>query len=799
MKQMKKTVQIKLIAVILFALCNIGIYAQVVQTIKGTVTDKGSKIALAGATVFMPDTDPVRGTVTDENGNFRLENVETGRIRLCVRYLGYEPLYLDNLNLTSGKELVLNIEIEESVTSMSEVVVKAKENKGSAINTMSAISSRTFSVEESQRYAGARNDIARMAVNYAGVSVGNDATNEIVIRGNSPNGLLWMLEGVEIPNPNHFGSLGATAGPVGMLNNNVLSNSDFMTGAFAADYGNAVSGVFDLKMREGNHDKHEFLGQVGFNGFEFGAEGPISRKHNASYLIDYRYSTLGLLHAMGISFGTGMAVPEYQDLSFKVTSDLGKGKISLFGLAGLSSIKLLYSEEDSADVENYYGGKGLDIYDSNYFGFVGLKYFVRLSPRTYANIIFSADAAQNKARVDTVLTNPESFRLYSFAKFNLQDYIANFSINSKISDRFNTRFGGEIKYLNFSLIDSVYLNKYDAFFNYYDDKGSAVLFRAFGEFNRRFSDKLSLNAGLHVMSLTLNNELSLEPRIAIKYKPFPGQVFTIGYGNHSKMLPMNVYFTRVDLSATEYLQPNRNLEMIKANHLVASWDWQINKLTRIKIEAYYQHLYNAVIEKQSSGYSMLNDNSFQYFLPDTLVNGGTGDNKGIELTVEQFMNKGFYYLITASLFDSKYKGSDKITRPTAFDGGYVFNGLAGKEFLLKSKKTSMKQYISADMKLTAAGGRRYTPVDVAESIKEGETIYDEARAYSVKFKDYFRLDLRVAYRVDKKRFSHEWAVDVQNLTNHKNPLYMDYNTETGKTEFVNQLSIYPMMQYRIVF
>lgn len=796
---MKKAGQLKLTAVLLFALCNITIHAQMVQTIKGTVIDKNSKVTLAGASVFIPDSDPLRGAVTDQNGNFRLDNIETGRVRLCIRYLGYEQVCLDNLNLTSGKELVLNIEIEESVTSMSEVVVKAQQDKTTAINTMSAISSRTFSVEESQRYAGARNDVARMAVNYAGVSVGNDATNEIVIRGNSPNGLLWMLEGVEIPNPNHFGTLSATAGPVGMLNNNTLSNSDFMTGAFAADYGNAVSGVFDLKMREGNHDKHEFLGQVGFNGFELGAEGPVSRKHNASYLVNYRYSTLGLLHAMGVSFGTGTAIPEYQDLSFKITSDLGKGKISLFGLAGLSSIKLLYSREDSADVDNYYGSKGLDIYDSNYLGFIGMKYFARLSPGTYANITFSADAAQNRAKVDTVLTNPKSFRLNSFARFNAQDYIANFSVNSKISDRINTRIGGEMKYLNYSLIDSTYLNRYNAFFSFYDDKGSTVLLRGFAEFNRKFSDKLSLNAGMHVMYLTLNDELIPEPRIALKYKPSANHVFSIGYGNHSRILPMYVYFTRVDLSATEYYQPNRDLKMLKANHLVASWDWQINKVTRVKIEGYYQHLYNAVIEKKSSGFSMLNDNSFQYYLPDTLVNGGTGDNKGIELTVEQFMNKGLYYLVTTSLFDLKYKGSDKITRPTAFDGGYVVNALAGKEFLLKSKKTSSKKYLSTDMKLTAAGGRRYTPVDVEESIKEGETVYDKDRAYSVKFKDYFRLDLRLAYRVDKKKFSHEWVIDVQNVTNHKNPLYMEYNTDTGKTEFIYQLSLYPMMQYRIVF
>jgi hypothetical protein len=277
---------------------------------------------------------------------------------------------------------------------------------------MSAISSRTFSIEETQRYAGVRNDVARMAINYAGVAAGNDATNEIIIRGNSPNGLLWQLEGVEISNPNHFGFMGNTGGPVGMLNNNTLSNSDFLTGAFAAEYGNAISGVFDLRMREGNHDKHEFLGQVGFNGFELGAEGPLSKKANASYLLNYRYSTLGLLKLLGISFGTGTAIPQYQDISFKVTSQLGKGKVSLFGLAGISAIDLLYSEMDSLEEDNFYANEGLDIYSSNRQGVVGFNYFRRLSEKTYAEITLSADALQNKSRIDTVLNEQALTRLF---------------------------------------------------------------------------------------------------------------------------------------------------------------------------------------------------------------------------------------------------------------------------------------------------------------------------------------------------------------------------------------------------
>lgn len=797
---MKTIVLLKNLIILAVIFCSPSIKAQhVVQTIKGTVIDKESRISLPGATVYISGTNPVKGTMTDENGNFRLDNVETGRVQLCIRYLGYEPLCLDNLNLTSGKELVLTIEAEEMVTNINEIVIKATENKSSSINTMSTISARTFSIEETQRYAGARNDVARMAINYAGVSAGNDATNEIIIRGNSPNGLLWQLEGVEISNPNHFGYMGDTGGPVGMLNNNTLSNSDFMTSAFAAEYGNAISGVFDLRMREGNHDKHEFLGQVGLNGFEFGAEGPISKKTNSSYLINYRYSTLGLFHLLGINFGTGTAVPEYQDVSFKVTSKLGKGKISIFGLAGISAIDLLYSKWDSSDAENFYASDGLDIYSKNRQGFAGLNYFSRLGEKTYAELTLSVDAMQNKTKIDTVLTGPLSISLFELTDFNTQNYAANLNITTKFNSRLSTRIGGEARSINFSLSDSAYLRKYDSFFNVFDDRGSAMLLRAYTELNMKLSEDLSVNAGLHLIALTLNNEMNTEPRIAVKYKPFPNHSFSLGYGNHSKILPLFVYFRRLDLNAQDYIQPNKSLEMVKANHYVASWDWQINPLTRVKVEGYYQHLYKAVIEDKPSSFSLLNNNSFQFDIPDTLVNGGTGYNKGFEITVERFMNKGFYFLVTTSVFDSKYKGSDGIKRSTAFDGGYVLNSLAGKEFLLRSKSDAKKSYFSADIKLTAAGGQRYTPIDLEESVRKNETVYNDAKAYSEKFRDYFRLDLRLAYRIDNRKFSQEMAFDIQNITNRENPLFMQYDTKSGEIEYVNQLKIFPMMQYRIVF
>ena len=252
------------------------------------------------------------------------------------------------------------MKLEEKINNIGEVVVKASAKKAEAQNELAMVSARTFSVEETERFAGSLGDPARMVANYAGVMTQNDSRNDIIIRGNSPSGVLWRMEGIEIPNPNHFGAQGTTGGPVSMVNNNLLTNSDFLTGAFPAEYGNALAGAFDLNLRSGNSTEHEFTGQVGFNGFELGAEGPLLKLkngQNASYLANYRYSTLEVIDKMGFNVGTGAAIPEYQDITFLVDVPGTKtGRIKLFGLWGKSFIALGRDLSDTA--ENQYNPRG---------------------------------------------------------------------------------------------------------------------------------------------------------------------------------------------------------------------------------------------------------------------------------------------------------------------------------------------------------------------------------------------------------------------------------------------------------
>jgi len=260
--------------------------------IKGLVIDKQSEIPLQGATIELLNQEKSTGVETNKNGYFTLNNVPLGRQAIRISFIGYESITLPNLDVTSGKDVVVNINLTETFGTLETIVITNETNKDRPINKLTSISARQFSVEDVNRFSGGRSDVGRLAANFAGVSAPDDSRNDIVVRGNSPTGLLWQLEGIPIPSPNHFSTLGTTGGPVSALNPNILKNSDFITSAFPAEYGNAIGGVFDLGFRKGNIDDNEYSLQVGvFTGVEAMAEGPIGKKQG-SFLVAGRYLVL---------------------------------------------------------------------------------------------------------------------------------------------------------------------------------------------------------------------------------------------------------------------------------------------------------------------------------------------------------------------------------------------------------------------------------------------------------------------------------------------------------------------------
>lgn len=228
------------------------------QTVKGQVFDLDSHEPLAGATVVLVGSDPQIGAVSDGAGNFALRDVPLGRHTFTIHYLGYESKTISQILITSGKETWLEVALKQSAVEMSEVAVYATHDKARPQNTMASISARTFSVEETRRYAGGIDDPARLVSAFSGVTTGNLQDNSIIVRGNAPQGVAWRLEGIEIPTPHHFAGANVTGGGiVTLFSSQVMGNSDFYTAAFPAEYGDALAAVFDMNMRVGNPDKHE--------------------------------------------------------------------------------------------------------------------------------------------------------------------------------------------------------------------------------------------------------------------------------------------------------------------------------------------------------------------------------------------------------------------------------------------------------------------------------------------------------------------------------------------------------------
>jgi hypothetical protein len=778
----------KNILITILTFSSIYIFAQTkyTQTVRGEVLDKNTGIPLIGATVLLVYSDPPVGVVTDEKGMFKIEKVPVGRQAIQVNYIGYKPATLSALYVESGKELVLRISLEENIVSMDEVVIKANGRKDRPINDMAKISARSFTVEETEKYAGSWGDPSRMALNFAGVMAGSDQMNGIIIRGNSPNGLLFRLEGIPIPNPNHFGAMGSTSGPISMLNNNVLSNSDFFTSAFPAQYGNALSGIFDLGLRTGNNEKREFMGQVGFNGFELGAEGPFTSNSKASYIANYRYSTMGVFDALGIDLGIG-AIPYYQDLSFKVDIPGTKsGRFSIFGLGGKNNIA--FNQDENNKVEK--------VENSSKMAAGGLSHLIYFSENTRLKTILASTYA-GTGTLNTVY------------KYNILDnwygdemsewkLIASTELKTRINSRNNIVIGANIENIHLNYIDSFWVDQpANLFVHNFQTEGQMNLFQSFAQWQHKFSNSFSVVTGVHLQKTDLNKKTAIEPRAAMEYEFLPGKSLSFGYGLHSRVQPGMIYFREAltDTANQIYSKTNKNLGFSKSHQLVAGYNQKFNSSLRLKVEAYYQYLFDVPVKQYPSFISMVNYESGFYDINyDSLVNEGVGRNYGIEFTFEKFFSNNYYYLMTLSIFDSKYKASDNLWRNTAFNGNFVLNLLGGYEFTINKKNT-----LTIDSKVVWAGGTRNIPVTLTASRLKNETIHDYEKAYKVRYDDYYKIDLRVGYKLNLKKISMEWAVDITNLTNHKNRFFEIYDSEKDEVVEAGQMGIVPVMLYRIHF
>ncbi|MEZ4941421.1 MAG: TonB-dependent receptor [Saprospiraceae bacterium] len=786
---MLQTTKFFLLTTCFALLAHLGFAQNFTQTLKGTVVDKAVNTPLVGATVVLLGAEPPMGAMTDPDGRFRLPAVPVGKHSLRVTYLGYKEMVIPNITVNSGKETELRIELEEDFLTAREVVIQAKVDKQKALNELSTVSARTFSVEETQRFAAAVNDPARMASAYAGVAMSNDGSNLIAIRGNAPNGLLWRMEGVDIPNPNHFSSVGSSGGGISILSAQLLTNSDFLTGAFAAEYGNALSGVFDLKLRKGNAEKREYTLQAGLLGLDAALEGPMRLGgQTGSYLVNYRYSTLSLISKLGVNIGD--AQTDFQDLSFNIWMPAGKlGQFTLFGMGGLSTQSFRGSADSLIWKDNGDEQYNWD-FNSN-TGVVGLTHSLVWGDNTFLKTVAAFSGTLNGEEADEY--QPD----YSLRRLDEGDHRqTKLTISSVLTHKFNARHllraGAYVNVLDFRLRQSEWDDDAERFVQQINKTGRTTSLDAFAQWQYRASERLTLNAGAHAIYLFLNNTYSLEPRAAVKYAFNDRQSLSLGYGLHGQVLPLGVYFVEDENGAL----PNRNLGMNKAHHIVLSYDQSLPGNWHIKPEIYYQSLFNIPVRRDVlDSYSILNE--VDGFTPEILANRGRGRNYGVELTVEKFLTNGFYVMLSSALFESEYQGSDGIWHNTRFNANFINGLVGGKEW--DWNRRNKNRTVGVNLKLTWMGGLRESPIDLAASETQDKTVRDETRAYENRMPTYFRVDAGVQLKRNYKRVTTTVALNVQNASNRQNVFGSYYDTDDKNVQYWYQAPLIPVLSYTVQF
>ncbi len=793
------------------------IFAQnLTQTVRGVILDADSKLPLVGASVVVLGTKT--GSVTDLNGNFRLEKVPIGRIDLQLSYVGYEPQIIPNIVVNSGKEVVLNLNMQESALIMNEIVVTAAQNKGDALNEMAMISARSISPEETNRYAGGFNDPSRILSNFAGITSTQDGSNDIIVRGNSPKYVQWQLEGMQITNPNHFGDQSAVGGSVSTLNNNILAASDFYTGAFAPEYGDVLSGVYDVKLRAGNNEKMEAVFGFGLLGTELTLEGPFKKGYGGSFLVNYRYSTVGLVSDLGLVDNIS-GVLKFQDAAFKVVLPTQKmGVFSLFGLGGSSSF--LFEDVTPAIWETP-GDRFMraeineDFNKKAHLLNTGIKHTLPIGKNSFLNttLTYSNEGIDDdifEAGIIKIFDSKGDFLRDSIVNKTLNfssqlkkpTYRGAMTYNHKFNAKHKIQIGSKYTLFDYQFNQSQFREEATNRITLVDFKEKVSTVRNFISWKYRVNEAITVVSGFHNMNVLFNHKSTLEPRLAVDWKITPSSSIHAGYGKHSTMESIHNYFAKVKQPDGSIIEPNRDLDLLKAHHYMVGYEKRFGKNLRAKIEAYYQDLYNIPVENLDTSYysTIVEGLEFRYV---DLVNKGTGKNYGLEFTLERFFSNNYYYLINASLYESNYKSLEGVERNTPYNGNYLVNILCGKEFPNLGRKQN--QTLGLNAKLFFGGGRKIIPLlrDAQGNLAvdpANNRYWNYEKAYENSIEDVYQVIVSASYKWNKPSATHELFLNLDNVTNNKGKISEFYDeSEPNKTGYVTQFGFFPNLMYRVYF
>lgn len=748
-------------------------YAQLyLQNVKGTLRDQETQLPISGVVLIFTGQKKEYTAFSDAGGNFKVK-IPPGRWNILISHLGYSPKILQNISVSTGKEVILEIPLEAKVFETQEVLVSAGTQSWLAPSSGSSV--RTLQSQDAARFAGGYYDPLRMVANFAGITSGNsDESNEIVVRGNSPRGLLWRLEGLEIPNPNHLsGGVGNNGGAYSMISTDVLADFDFYSGAFPAEYGNALSGVMDLRLRKGNTDKYEYAIQLSVVGAQAAAEGPIGRSGDNSFLFNVRYANFDVLKRYGIVAIQDLSIiPSSLDWTYRMNFHWDKmGDLELFSVGGKSRAGNEASE-NIADIKK--GVNNDEFVEEESLAVAGIKHTKNFKDgKTYIRTIIGitrSDENWHEGIVDTNFVH----------KINKQDWFispvlrSSVMVNRKLNLKNSVRAGFEY-HRTFSDLFSIRRQSSQVVDTLVDRKARSFYTQAYVQWKFKPANFFELVPALHSTYTGINREFILEPRLGMILNFRGNHSFNFGTGFYSRPEPEPIYYFRVKTGAKTRALVNSDLQCTSAFHLVAGYRKYFSNDLKVSLEGYYQHLYHVPVAVSATNtFSMVN---ISEGMPDVdLNNSGLSDNKGFELTVDKSFSHNYYLLATISLFNSGYRASNKEWYSTYYNSNYVFNLVCGKDFKVgKFRQNSL----GFNLRNIARGGYRYTPVDEALSKSRKAIVYDTDQTFGEHLPFYDRMDAGVNYRLNRKKSSFNFSLDIQNATNRHNVYRRSFSYAKG--------------------
>lgn len=745
------------------------------QTLRGVVRDGASGERLVGASLTLrPATTAAPATtVTDTAGAYVFRAMKPGIYQLDIDYGGYRPMVIWDIRIAAGKETVLDIDYDQSL-SLPEMSVLARANPaGRPLPPLGAV---PLTRAQTERVAATFFDPARLAQAYPGVSGNDDQANGMSIRGNSPAGVRWRLEGLDVVNPNHLPNAGtfadrpvAASGGVLLFSAQLLDNSTLLTGSLPAGYGDALAGTMDIRLRPGNDRQHEFTFQAGLLGLDAAAEGPLTGRGKSSYLVNYRYSTVGLLSQMGIPFGDEKIV--FQDLSIHLAAPRTRaGDFNVFVLFGNSANDFQH-KPDSAAIEAY-----KDVFDIDYTSrtlIAGAGWQKQLGRRTRIKA-----AHAHSGQVNDRIAQPGGIANGMYQKDYSDEQIAasSLSLSHYLPGRWRLDEG-----VSYVLKQYRYDIGRDSETSGGDFKTETVQPWAQASWASA-SGQTSVVAGVHGL-LWLNETAIAEPRFSAVQRFGRRHSLSASWGIHSQTPAWWQY----------------DGQLIRSSQTGLRYAWHsTDEAWRASLEGFWQTISDAAALFYPNGpVSVLNESEapFPYFTGQK--GQSEGRNYGVELGAEHRFAAGWFLLANATFFRAQTRLENRGWENSRWDLRRIVHLSGGKEWQKTTGERKTRAF-GCSGRLTWSGGMRAMPIDLAASEAAAGTVFDAAAGFRVQQPDFFRLDGRVYWRTSiGDRRNSTFAMDFQNMTLRENVAYRYYDPWTKQVETKLQLGLIPNLSWRL--